>query len=323
MVRAANPTARALLALEAIQNTPGITAEALGRRLGVTERAARRYVSTLREADLPIESETGPYGGYRVGRGLRLAPLMLTPAEALGLVMATLEGHRAAAEPDDPVGAAIAKLVRVLPRELSEPVRTAWEHTEPPGAAKTRPDPELTSHLVLACTGGRRLHLEYRIGRKVREMEVDPWAVVLRHSRWYLLCWSHTADAQRVLRVDRVVQFRSLPEESATPHTLDALRELESHLAQGWPHEVDVIIDVPLNAARYWVRRSLGELEPVDEHRTRLRGSTNSPEWYARQLATIEVPWHVLGSAVLREAVDTLIDDLRAATQPLPDVPPP
>lgn len=316
-MRAANPTARALLALEAIQNTPGITAEALGRRLGVTERAARRYVSTLREADLPIESETGPYGGYRVGRGLRLAPLMLTPAEALGLVMAALEGHRAAAEPDDPVGAAIAKLVRVLPRELSEPVRTAWEHTASPGGSIARPDPELTSHLVLACTGGRRVHLEYQIGHKIREMNVDPWAVVLRHSRWYLLCWSHTADAQRVLRVDRVRQFRFLPEQFTAPERLDALHELETHLAQGWRHEIEVVIDAPLPAARYWVRRALGELEPLDDERCRLRGSTDDPDWYARQLATIEVPWHVVGPPVLREAVLGLIGSLQAATEPL------
>jgi biotin operon repressor len=51
-----SPTAQALLALEAIQNIPGITAQRLGERLGVTERAARRYVAILREAGLPIES---------------------------------------------------------------------------------------------------------------------------------------------------------------------------------------------------------------------------------------------------------------------------
>ena len=99
MAHDVSPTARALLALEVIQNSPGITAQRLGDRLGVTERAARRYVAILREAELPIESVTGPHGGYRVGRGLRLPPLMFTAAEAMGLVMAMLEGHRYAADP--------------------------------------------------------------------------------------------------------------------------------------------------------------------------------------------------------------------------------
>src|SRR5215468_10376760 len=117
-----SPTARALLALEVIQNNPGITADRLGDRLGVTERAARRYVAILREAELPIDSVTGPYGGYQVGRSLRTPPLMFTAAEALGLVMAVLEGHRNAAEPTDLVGGALAKIVRVLPERVAGPV---------------------------------------------------------------------------------------------------------------------------------------------------------------------------------------------------------
>src|SRR6266849_4165307 len=101
--RDASPTARALLALELVQGSPGITADGLADKLGVSERAARRYVGILREAGIPIESVRGPYGGYRVGRGLRLPPLMFSGAEALGLVMAVLDGHHDASDPADPV----------------------------------------------------------------------------------------------------------------------------------------------------------------------------------------------------------------------------
>src|SRR4051812_46138181 len=97
-----SPTSRALLALELIQGSPGITAGRLSERLGVTERAARRYVAILREAGIPLESERGPYGGYRVGRGLRLPPLMFEASEALALVMAVLDGHHEAADAADP-----------------------------------------------------------------------------------------------------------------------------------------------------------------------------------------------------------------------------
>lgn len=68
----AGPTARVLLTLELLQGSPGITAERLAGKLGVSERAARRYVGILREAGIPVESERGPYGGYRLGRGVRL-----------------------------------------------------------------------------------------------------------------------------------------------------------------------------------------------------------------------------------------------------------
>src|SRR6478672_11970299 len=98
-----SPTARALLTLELVPGSPGITAGRLAARLGVPGRAARRYVAILREAGIPVESERGPYGGYRVGRGLRLPPLVFSGAEALGLVMAVLDGRHAAADSEDPV----------------------------------------------------------------------------------------------------------------------------------------------------------------------------------------------------------------------------
>src|SRR3954454_18821913 len=116
-----SPTARTLMVLELIQNAPGITAEQLGEKLGVSERGARGYVAILREADVPIESVRGPYGGYRVGRGLRLAPLMFSQTEALGLVMAVLEAH-GGTEGDDPVATAVGKMVRVLPENIARPL---------------------------------------------------------------------------------------------------------------------------------------------------------------------------------------------------------
>ena len=63
-----SPTARALRALDVLQARPGVTASELAERLGVSERAARRYVAILREAGIPVESVRGPYGGYRLGR---------------------------------------------------------------------------------------------------------------------------------------------------------------------------------------------------------------------------------------------------------------
>ena len=301
-----SPAARALLALEAIQNSPGITAQRLGERLGVTERAARRYVAILREAELPIESVSGPYGGYRVGRGLRLPPLTFTAAEAMGLVMAVLEGHRNAADPADLVGSALGKIIRVLPERVAAPVRAVRAVTVPPSAGETRVSPELTTALIESCATARRLRLTYRMWDAERVMEVDPWAVVLRHSRWYLLGWSHTARARRVLRVDRIAAIEPLPDTFTPPSDLDALHTLEEHLSQGWTYPVDVVVDAPVEETSRWLPRSMGLFEPDDEGRTRIRATTDNPDWYAGRLAILPMPFRVLGSAELRKAVAAL-----------------
>jgi predicted DNA-binding transcriptional regulator YafY len=307
VVRDESPTARALLALETIQNVPGITSERLGERLGVTERAARRYVAILREADLPIESVPGPHGGYRVGRGLRMPPLMFTAAEAMGLVMAVLEGHRRAADPSDLVGGALAKIVRVLPARVAEPVLRYRDVAAPPVPDAARPDPELTSRLIEACSAARRLHIGYDTGRSVpRDMDVDPWAVVLRHSFWYLLCWSHTAGALRILRVDRIVGADQLSHTFTPPEDLDARRMLDDHLSEGWRHRVEVVVDAPLADTRRFLRRNLAHFEPAGDDTTRLVATTDDPDWYARQLAVLPFRWRVVGDEELRESVAEL-----------------
>ena len=201
-----SPTARALLALELVQGSPGITAERLADKLGVSERAARRYVAILREAGIPIESVRGPYGGYRAGRGLRLPPLVFSAAEALGLVMAVLDGHHDAGDPTDPVGSALGKIVRALPEPVAAQAEVVRRTTAPaPDRAAARPDPATTAALVQACSDQRAVRLDYRSEAGSEWLlEVDPWAVVVRHGRWYLLCRSHRADARRAYRIDRV-----------------------------------------------------------------------------------------------------------------------
>src|SRR6187549_3413737 len=137
----ASPTARALLALELIQGSPGISAALVADKLGVSERAARRYVGILREAGIPIDSVRGPYGGYRVGRGLRLPPLTFSATEALGLVMAVLDGHHEASDPTDPVGSALGKIIRALPEPVAAQAEAVRRTTAPaPDRAAARPD---------------------------------------------------------------------------------------------------------------------------------------------------------------------------------------
>jgi predicted DNA-binding transcriptional regulator YafY len=323
--REISPTARALLALETIQNSPGITAQRLGERLGVTERAARRYVAILREAGLPIDSVSGPYGGYQVGHGMRLPPLTFSAAEAAGLVMAVLEGHKGAADPADLVGVALAKIIRVLPARISALVRPIRDVSAPAGetaSAAAQVDPELTTALFEACAAGRRLRLGYRLagpsgdgGWLERPMDVDPWAVILRHSRWYLLCWSHTRDARRVLRVDRIVSAQPLPDTFAPLAGLDPLRVLEEHLSQGWSFPVDVLIDAPPAEVAPWLPRSLGALTACDAGAsTRLLASTDDPEWYAGRLAALPYAFSVRESEPLRRAVAGLGQRLLSAS---------
>jgi predicted DNA-binding transcriptional regulator YafY len=308
------PTARALLALESIQSRPGITGEQLAGRLGVSDRAARRYVGILRDAGMPVESVSGPYGGYRIGRGARVPPLMFSTAEALGLVMAVLRGWHGSVESDHPAATALGKIARVLPAAAAGPADALRRViAQNPGDAAATPDPERTADLARACETRRQLRLTYR----AREMVVDPWAVVVRHGRWYLLCWSETAQGRRVLRIDRIEELEPTGGTYEPPADLDPVGDVEEHLADGWRYEVEVRFGVPREAAVQCVPRSLGRLVAVDEHSCVLRGSTDEPDWYAGQLAAAMLPFTVVRSDEVRQQVRALATRLaRAAEAP-------
>lgn len=304
VVHDASPAARALLVLESIQNAPGINADRLADRLGLSDRAVRRHVGILREAGIPVESTRGRYGGYRIGRGMRLPPLMFTPTEALGLVMAVLEGHPAGE--DDPVGQALGKIVRALPEPLARPA-DAVRRIPARGWQVVVPDVEITAQLVQASDAGRRVRLRYGIDdEREWEIELDPWAVVVRHRRWYLLGWSHGKNARRVLRVDRVRRVEVLAEDFRTPPDLDALSAVEEQFSMGWKYDVEVVIEAPIEDCRRWLPPSFGRLEPLEDGVTRLVATTDEPEWYAAQLANLPMPFRLVGSPEVRAAMTDL-----------------
>lgn len=310
-----SPTARALMTLELVQSRPGITAGALADRLGVTDRAARRYIAILREAGIPIISMTGPAGGYRPGRGLRLPPLLFSPSEALGLVMAVLDGHHDAADDTGPVGSALGKILRSLPESVAAQAHAVRRVTAPaPNRGAARPEPDTTVALVRASADRQCVRLGYRseAGTEL-DLVVEPWAVVVRHSRWYLLCRALHADAVRAYRIDRVSSVEPLDDSFTPPPDLDAVAMLEAHLAVGWEFEVEVLIDAPIAMVARCLPRTLGRLEEVDDSTTRLVGSTSNPAMYVEQLAVVPADFRVVQGEEVTKAARVLGERLLAA----------
>lgn len=316
-----SPTSRALQTLEVLQTRPGTTAGELGERLGVTERAARRYIEILREAGVPVESSRGPHGGYRLGRGARLPPVVFTEEEALGLVIAVLDGHPAATDADDLVGSALSKVVRALPERVGRQAAALREYASvkaDPHAA--HPDPAITSALVAAVAARRRVAVTYRSQSDNEwDAEVDPWAVVVRHGRWYLLCHSHHANAVRTYRVDRVGTVVQTSHTFVAPEGLDPVAALEEHLGTGWEFPTRVGFTAPLVEVAPWVGPAMGRLQS-DGDGCVLIGSTSNPTMYAQEwLVTMPFAFQVEGGPELRAAVASLASRCAAAVADRPE----
>jgi predicted DNA-binding transcriptional regulator YafY len=169
---------------------------------------------------------------------------------------------------------------------------------------------------VRASANRRRVRLDYRSEAGSEWVsEVDPWAIVVRHGRWYLLCRSHSG-ARRAYRIDRVRDVCVLEETFAAPTDLDPVAMLEEHLAVGWEYEAEVVIDATVDAVARCLPRAVGRLEPLDDGTTKLSGSTSNPVWYAEQLAKIPAAYRIERGPEVREAARVLGQRLLAAAQP-------
>lgn len=317
-----SPTARALQTLDLLQRHPGITAASLGRRLGVTDRAARRYVAILREADISVDSVPGRYGGYRLGRGLKLPPLVFSSTEALALVMAVLDGHHAADEAGEPVGAALGKIIGALPRDVGRQAALMREYAlTAPDRRSVHPDPAVTSELIEAVAARREVRLDYRPRSGTpRAGVVEPWAVVVRHRHWYLLCFDQTVQAARTYRVDRISGLDVGEVTFSPPEDLDAVAWLERDLGSGRAYPTRVRFAAPVADVAPYLTPPMGRLEPLaDEGGCQLTGTTSNPQMYAGEwLAGIPLPFTVDGGSELRDAVASVARRLAAALGPEP-----
>jgi predicted DNA-binding transcriptional regulator YafY len=312
------PTARLLELLELLQTQTLTTGSEIADRLRIDRRTVRRYVSALHELGIPIEGQRGVGGGYRIRPGFRLPPLMLDDDEAvvvaLGVVAA---GRLGLAGSTESVEGALTKIHRVLPdglRRRVEALETTLDFTTaaPAGAPVAG---ETVLLLADAIRRRRRLRAGYRAysGEATRR-ELSPHGLVVHSGRWYLAAYDHHRDDLRTFRVDRM-RRAAIAKESAVapPDRFDAAAYIRRSLARTpWPHEVVVLVHLPLEEATRRLPATLAELAEADGG-TLLRMRVSSLDWMARILAGLDCAFTIREPDELRTSVRGLADRLVAS----------
>jgi predicted DNA-binding transcriptional regulator YafY len=242
---------------------------------------------------------------------------VFTEEQALGLVMAVLDGQPGAIDAEDLIGAALSKVIRALPESIGRQAAALRAYASAaPDRNPARPDPATVSTLIAAVADRECVSVTYRAESGDEwDSEVDPWAVVVRYGRWYLLCRSHRADAIRTYRVDRIHGVRKMARAFAPPEDLDPVAALEANLGAGWKYATRVVFDAPQAKVAPWIRPPMGRLEPDGDNRCVLTGSTGNPSMYAQEwLAAVPFDFVVEGGPELLAAADRVAERFRKAT---------
>ena len=301
--------------LQARRDWPGAE---LADRLAVSGRTIRRDVDRLRELGYPVESLTGPAGGYRLRAGTAMPPLLLDDEEAIAIAVGLLTAARSSvAGIEETAVRALVKLEQVLPAHLRRRVTALGSATIAPSFGGPTVDPQHLTLIAAACRDFECVRFAYRRrdGTESRR-EVEPHTLVNLGRRWYLVAWDRRREDWRTFRLDRLsgpastgVRFakRRLPAK-------DAAAYVEQSIVEG-PHnyEARVTLHVAADEIAKRVSAHMGSVEPIDANSCELRTRDYDLSWLALRIAMLGVDFEVHEPPELADHLRALADRLKRA----------
>lgn len=300
--------ARLLRLLTLLQSRQGWSGPELAARLEVSTRTVRADVERLRSLGYPVNATSGAGGGYRLGPGAVLPPLLLDDDEAVAVAVALRSAGTEAAI------SALTKLQQVLPSRLSRRVRALQAaSTAVPGPGV---DPDVLNEIARACRDHERLRFDYRVrDEAVTSRDVEPHRLVSTGRRWYLVAWDRTRDDWRTYRVDRMrvrtpggPRFapREPPEGGFTGFVTRGIAEVV------WNYRAD--IQVHASAEEIANLLPLGwPVTPLGPQSCLVEAGADTPHDLAVYLAALDRDFTIIDAPALSEAADHLAHRLTRA----------
>ncbi|MFD7624962.1 helix-turn-helix transcriptional regulator [Streptomyces sp. NPDC059851] len=188
---------RLLSLLLLLQNRGRMTASELAAELEVSVRTVYRDIEALGASGVPVHTDRGPAGGYRLMDGYRTRLTGLTDTQADSLFLAGTPGPAQDLGLGADLAAARLKLQAALPVALADRARrlegrfhldaTAWFRDADPVPHLARIARAVWDQRVLVV-GYRRWNGEERTGRVLH-----PLGLVLKGGIWYLVAADTTA----------------------------------------------------------------------------------------------------------------------------------
>lgn len=321
------PTGRVLTLLALLQSGGVRTVAELADRLGVDGRTVRRYVDQLVDLDIPVEAVRGRYGGYRLGSGYRLPPLMFSDDEALAVLLGLVAARRGGlmTTADTASETAAAKIRRVLPERMARTLDTVLESlafTAPPGVFAA-PDAEVLLTVADAVRHRRPVSIRYtdRDGRH-SERPLHAYGIVAHSGRWYVTGTDPGIGEDRTFRLDRIAAARTLPGSFEPPAGLDpAERVLSGFATAEYRYEVMLRIHGTVDRIRARLPASVAsvaeyeptagaepEPDPAGERWLRVELRVESLDWLPPVIASLDRPFVIERPDELRDLVTALAD---------------
>jgi predicted DNA-binding transcriptional regulator YafY len=291
-------SARLLRLLSLFQVQRYWSGDDLSKRLSITARTLRRDVDRLRSLGYPVHSTSGVAGGYQLGAGATLPPLLLDDDEAvavaLGLRTSAVGGVSGLEEASV---RALLKLEQVLPSHLRGRVAAVHGFVVPLQGHGPSVDAERLSIIANSCRDHECIRFTYHDRKGAPSVRtVEPHRLVHTGYRWYLAAWDTGRSDWRTFRIDRIqgklkTSTRFKPRTPPGGDFAAFVSKSISHVAE--PYSARVTLHAPVEVLAKRIPPSAGALEAIGEHSCLLRTGLHSLESLTIHLLLLGVPFQV------------------------------
>ncbi|WP_052847364.1 helix-turn-helix transcriptional regulator [Streptomyces avicenniae] len=311
-------TERVLRLLGLLQSRPSWTAAELAAELRVTDRSVRRDVERLRALGYPVRATPGVGGGYQLGAGTRLPPLLLDDDEAIATAVSLrLASGGTIAGTGEAALRALAKLDQVMPPRLRAEVRAVRSATATLPGPGAEIDAELLTTLARACRDAVRVRFRYEArGGAEHERTVEPVRMVATRRRWYLMAWDVARDDWRTFRLDRMraaeaTTWRFRPREHPDP----VAYVQQSVTEAPYPYSARVRVRAEPEHVRRMVPPEVGRVTDEGDGWCLLALGGDDLNWLAVNIARLGFEAEVVEPPELRDAIAALARRLTAMAE--------
>lgn len=306
-----NTSARLLRLLTLLESRREWTGAQLAERLEVGARTVRNDVTRLRALGYPVEAAPGVAGGYRLGSGAAMPPLLLEDDEAVAVAVALRSSAGGGVSGIEETSVrALVKLEQVFPARLRRRVNALQAYTV---AAVQSTGPAVDAHLLAsiaaACRDTEVIRIEYRkYDGTESTRSLEPYRLVNLGRRWYLVAWDRDRRAWRTFRVDRMQMHaptgphftpRDLPEPDIAAYVMRSVRSAPAK------YEARVVVHASANTIAERVPHEI-VIEPIDDTKCAVHARSNSIEMLALYLGMLDADFTVTEPPELVERMSML-----------------
>ncbi|MGX1770545.1 helix-turn-helix transcriptional regulator [Nocardia brasiliensis] len=318
------PTTVRVLRLLALLQDRAHTGRELAERLAITDRTLRHDIQRLRELGYPVQAQRGSVGGYRLGRGTTMPPLLLDDDEAVAVAVAVglaEDGATGIADIGDHVTRALAKLDQILPKRLQRKVTALREATAigPATTGSREPDAPVPAAVLTTLASAIRDGATVIVEQDEQSGEIEPYRLINWQRRWYLVAYlleTHSWSAIPVARVRRAstgsrrFAARALPDD-------DLVAFVMRHIATtGWQVQARVTVLASAETVIARINPAVGVVEAVDENTCVLLTGADALETIAIYLSMLMMDFRVEDPPELVAHIRTLARRYTAAVPP-------